>query len=171
MIYVELSILGRREGCAPQRAAERAADVAHQARGDPADRLHYTIGILRDDKGRGGSRELHEINLDGVTLAFNGPRNHFPLQPAESFLFIAGGIGITPILPMVIQTVSSGTPWKLIYGGRNRRSMAFLDQLQALRSDTGRAQFAFQSAAPNHRNSCSICSLCSRISETQWTRA
>ena len=61
-----------------------------------------------------------------------GPRNAFPYVPAAGYLFIAGGIGITPIPPMVKQAAASGTPWQLVYTGRSRGSMPFLDELSAL---------------------------------------
>jgi ferredoxin-NADP reductase len=55
-----------------------------------------------------------------------GPRNNFPLAAADGYLFIAGGIGITPILPML---AAARAPWRLVYGGRTRDSMTFLDEL------------------------------------------
>ncbi len=58
-----------------------------------------------------------------------GPRNNFPLVPSAEYLFVAGGIGITPILPMVHQAEMLGADWRLLYGGRRRDSMAFLDEL------------------------------------------
>jgi ferredoxin-NADP reductase len=54
-----------------------------------------------------------------------GPRNHFTLEVADRYLFIAGGIGITPILPMMAAAEAAGIPWTLAYGGRSRPSMAF----------------------------------------------
>jgi ferredoxin-NADP reductase len=58
-----------------------------------------------------------------------GPRNNFPLAPSPRYLFIAGGIGITPMLPMVRAAVAARAEWQLVYGGRQRSSMAFLDEL------------------------------------------
>jgi ferredoxin-NADP reductase len=60
-----------------------------------------------------------------------GPRNNFPLVGASRYLFIAGGIGITPILTMIREADASGADWRLVYGGRTRASMAFLDELAA----------------------------------------
>ena len=62
-----------------------------------------------------------------------GPRNHFPLLPAARYLFIAGGIGITPILPMLARAEAGGGHWRLLYGGAHASSMAFIDELRALR--------------------------------------
>lgn len=62
-------------------------------------------------------------------MRVRGPRNTFPLRPAARHLFIAGGVGITPILPMVEAAEAAGDDWLLLYGGRTRASMAFLDRL------------------------------------------
>ena len=62
-----------------------------------------------------------------------GPRNHFPLLGAGRYIFLAGGIGITPILPMIAAAAEAGADWQLCYGGRSRASMAFLDELEPLR--------------------------------------
>jgi ferredoxin-NADP reductase len=65
----------------------------------------------------------------GSTLEVRGPRNHFELVRAEHYLFVAGGIGITPLLPMIAAAAAAGAQWQLLYGGRTRASMAFLDEL------------------------------------------
>lgn len=99
--------------------------------GDPADRTTYRLGVLRDPEGRGGSLHVHDHLAVGDRVRVRGPRNHFPLVPATRYLFLAGGIGITPLLPMVAAAEASGTPWSLVYGGRRRASMAFLAELAA----------------------------------------
>ncbi|MFF5158220.1 hypothetical protein ACFY3N_18615 [Streptomyces sp. NPDC000348] len=58
-------------------------------------------------------------------VGVGGAHNHFPLVPADRYLFIAGGIGITPLLPMIRQAEMTGSEWQLLYGGRTRASMAF----------------------------------------------
>jgi ferredoxin-NADP reductase len=63
-------------------------------------------------------------------VAFGGPRNNFPLVPSEKYLFIAGGIGITPIIPMIRQADMIDADWKLVYLGRTRRTMAFIEELE-----------------------------------------
>ncbi len=100
--------------------------------GDPADRDSYRIAVRRIANGAGGSRELHDSVGPGSTLTVRGPRNAFPYVPATGYLFIAGGIGITPILPMVKQAAADGAQWQLVYTGRSRASMPFLDELTAL---------------------------------------
>ena len=98
--------------------------------GDPNDRFSWRIGVLREPNSRGGSRFVHEQFSVGSTVEVRGPRNHFPLVDAPRYLFIAGGIGITPILPMIAAVDAAGRPWELFYGGRSRRSMAFLEELR-----------------------------------------
>jgi ferredoxin-NADP reductase len=98
--------------------------------GDRWDPYHYTVSILRQPNGRGGSEWLHTHISEGDVLEYGGPRNHFHMVPAESYLFIAGGIGITPLLPMIDQAVRGGKSWRLLYGGRNRESMAFRERLE-----------------------------------------
>ena len=97
--------------------------------GSPADQHSWRIAVLLDERGRGGSRRVHETLQVGSTVAVRGPRSHFPLHAAERYIFIAGGIGITPILPMIGAATESGADWELWYGGRSRASMAFLDHL------------------------------------------
>jgi ferredoxin-NADP reductase len=99
--------------------------------GDPADRTTWRIAVLREPDGRGGSAYVHDWLPVGSALRVRGPRNNFPLRPAGSYLFIAGGIGITPILPMLRAADAAGAQWSLLYGGRQRASMAFADELAA----------------------------------------
>lgn len=90
----------------------------------------WRVAVLREREGRGGSRWIHDNAHEGTTLLARGPRNHFPLLDAPRYLFVAGGIGITPLLPMISQVAASGAEWELHYGGRGRASMAFLDELE-----------------------------------------
>ncbi|WP_214368799.1 PDR/VanB family oxidoreductase [Pseudonocardia sp. H11422] len=99
--------------------------------GDPADHHVWRFGILREPGGRGGSAYVHEKLHPGTRARIRGPRNHFPLIASPHYLFIAGGIGITPILTMVAAAEAAGADWELVYGGRRRASMAFLDELTA----------------------------------------
>lgn len=100
--------------------------------GRPEDRTRWRIAVLHEPDGRGGSAFVHDSLHEGAELDVRGPRNHFPLVPADRYIFIAGGIGITPILPMVVAADSAGANWELHYGGRSRRSMAFLAALDWL---------------------------------------
>ncbi|MPY53877.1 PDR/VanB family oxidoreductase [Streptomyces acidicola] len=97
--------------------------------GDPHDRSSWRIGVLRTEDSRGGSAYVHDKLHVGGRVRVRGPRNNFGLTPARRYLFVAGGIGITPILPMVAAAESAGAKWQLLYGGRSRSSMAFIDEL------------------------------------------
>ncbi|MFF7448957.1 MULTISPECIES: 2Fe-2S iron-sulfur cluster-binding protein [unclassified Streptomyces] len=99
--------------------------------GDPADRDTWRIAVLREPAGRGGSAHVHEQLGQGDKVRVRGPRNHFALRPAPRYRFIAGGIGITPILPMLAEAEARGAQWTLLYGGRTRDSMAFTRELSA----------------------------------------
>lgn len=97
--------------------------------GDRWDAYRYRVGVLRDVQSRGGSAHVHDELVEGATMGFGGPRNNFTLAPSPRYLFIAGGIGITPLLPMIHQAELTGAHWHLLYGGRCRSAMAFLDEL------------------------------------------
>ena len=97
--------------------------------GDPSDAASWRIAVLREPDGRGGSAFVHSSLTVGSEVVVRGPRNHFELLPAARYVFIAGGIGITPILPMLDAAVAAGTQWSLLYGGRSHASMAFADDL------------------------------------------
>ena len=96
--------------------------------GDPADRTRYQVAVLRAPDSRGGSIAVHQLTA-GSELTVRGPRNHFALKPSTRYVFLAGGIGITPILPMIAEAEARGADWTLHYGGRTSASMAFCDLL------------------------------------------
>jgi ferredoxin-NADP reductase len=87
------------------------------------------VAVLREPAGRGGSAFVHDRLRVGDRVEVDGPRNHFPLVSAPRYHFVAGGIGITPILPMIAAAEAAGADWRLLYGGRSRSSMAYLDRL------------------------------------------
>lgn len=97
--------------------------------GDPSDSRTIRVAVLRSPDSRGGSALVHDRLRTGATVRVRGPRNHFPLIASPRYIFIGGGIGITPILPMIAEAEASRADWQLYYGGRSRASMAFLDEL------------------------------------------
>ncbi|AXB42430.1 PDR/VanB family oxidoreductase [Amycolatopsis albispora] len=103
--------------------------------GDPADRSAWSIAVLCEPDSRGGSAFVHNGLSEGDVVRVRGPRNNFPLVPASRYLFVAGGIGITPIVPMVAEADARGADWRLCYGGRTRASMAFAGELTAKYGD------------------------------------
>ncbi|WP_460064822.1 PDR/VanB family oxidoreductase [Streptomyces sp. YKOK-I1] len=102
--------------------------------GDPADRSAYTVATRLVEDGRGGSREVHERLPEGTEIEVRGPRNRFPLTEAPAYVFVAGGIGITPLLPMV-RALPEGADWRLLYAGRSRASMPFLAEVERFGGD------------------------------------
>ncbi|KUN05407.1 iron-sulfur protein [Streptomyces yokosukanensis] len=102
--------------------------------GDPEDTSSYTVATRLVENGRGGSRELHEQVTEGMELEVRGPRNRFALVEADSYVFVAGGIGITPLLPM-LRALPENAEWRLLYAGRGRASMPFLEEVEKLGGD------------------------------------
>lgn len=96
---------------------------------EPDNRSRYTVAVLREEAGRGGSRELHDIAAPGLVLSVRLPRNDFALVEADSYVFIGGGIGITPLIPMVAAAHARGAEWQLVYGGRTATTMAYREVL------------------------------------------
>jgi ferredoxin-NADP reductase len=98
--------------------------------GPVTDTARWRVAVLREPDGRGGSQWIHDRLVEGGELRVRGPRNNFPLRPAARYLFVGGGIGITPLLPMIAEAEAAGAEWSLLYGGRTRASMAFLPELE-----------------------------------------
>lgn len=107
--------------------------------GPSTNRYQWRIAVLLEPGGRGGSHAVHTQLHPGMVLDARGPRNNFSLRPASRYRFVAGGIGITPILSMVAQARDQGIPWSLLYGGRKRASMAFLNELEEHSAAGGQA--------------------------------
>ncbi|WP_215453056.1 PDR/VanB family oxidoreductase [Streptomyces sp. ATCC 21386] len=98
--------------------------------GPAQDTAWWRIAVLREPDGRGGSQWIHDSVHEGGELTVRGPRNNFPLRTAPKYLFVGGGIGLTPLLPMIAEAEAVGAEWFLLYGGRSRTSMAFLTELE-----------------------------------------
>lgn len=106
--------------------------------GRPSDTDRYVIAVLRESPitARGGSEFLHTQVRVGDYLEIGAPRNHFPLVDRDAeYVLVAGGIGITPLLPMVRELNARQRNWRLVYGGRSMESMAFLQNLGEFPSD------------------------------------
>jgi ferredoxin-NADP reductase len=103
--------------------------------GDPAVRDSYRIAVRRIPGGGGGSIEVHDQLTVGATVTTSGPRNAFPLSmpgrgsPTQRFRFIAGGIGITPILPMLRRAQQLDVDWSMVYAGRTSNSLPFVEEV------------------------------------------
>lgn len=97
--------------------------------GDPADRDRYRIAVLELPEGRGGSVEAHRVLRPGQLVQVGMPRSNFTLVDADRYIFVAGGIGITPILPMIRDVTARGVKWELWYGAKSRDHFAFSREL------------------------------------------
>ena len=103
--------------------------------GDPGDRRTYRIAVRRIPEGGGGSIEVHDTLNVGDIVPIRGPRNAFPValpgfgSSARRLRFIAAGIGITPILPMLAMADRFGIEWSMIYSGRSADSIPFIEEL------------------------------------------
>jgi ferredoxin-NADP reductase len=104
---------------------------------DPTRRSTWRVAVLYEADGNGGSDRVHSGLFPGTTLRVRGPRNHFSFDPREGerYLFIAGGIGITPFVAMTAAASAAGADWTLEYAGRQRSTMAFADELAAAGGD------------------------------------
>ncbi|MFC7219318.1 PDR/VanB family oxidoreductase [Streptomyces polyrhachis] len=91
--------------------------------GDPADRYAYRIAVRLIPDGGGGSAEVHRELTEGTRVRIAGPRNAFPFAGDTKVLLIAGGIGITPILPMAYEAAWRGADFHLVHTGRTRDSL------------------------------------------------
>ncbi len=117
--------------------------------GDREERDTWRIAVLRERAGRGGSAYIHDELRVGDRIVARGPRNNFPLRETKRHVFLASGIGITPMLPMIAEATRRGDEWELHYVGRNRAHMAYAEQLAAdprvrlhVTSETGRPDLA-----------------------------
>jgi len=130
----------------------------------PGDDGPYRIAVLREATSRGGSQAVHDDLIEGATLQISPPRNLFDLnETADSYLLVAGGIGITPILAMAYRLYAIGKPFSLHYCARDPARAAFLDELTSapfadmvhlhFDSDptTGLSADAFQAPSPGRR--------------------
>ncbi len=97
--------------------------------GDPRVPDTWRIGVLLDPNSRGGSLHVHQRLHEGTPIQVRGPRNHFPLVASKRYLFIAGGIGITPMKAMAESVERAGFEWAMFYLGRSRSTMAFQQEL------------------------------------------
>jgi tetrachlorobenzoquinone reductase len=103
---------------------------------DQSERHRYVIAVNNDAAGRGGSKLVHESLRAGQVISISHPRNNFVLhEDAGHSVLIAGGIGITPLLSMIRRLEARGRSWELHYATRTRLTVAFLDDLNALRPD------------------------------------
>jgi ferredoxin-NADP reductase len=116
----------------------------------PHERHRYVVAVLREAQGRGGSIAMHDELRVGQTLSISQPRNHFALATgAQSHVFIAGGIGITPVMAMLAEVRRRGEAFHLYYCARTAQRAAFLDELKPL-VESGEASLHFDNGDPRN---------------------
>ncbi len=116
---------------------------------EQSDRHRYVIAVRKETSGRGGSLFMHNRMSPGSRVTISEPKNHFPLvEDAPHVLFIAGGIGITPIWSMVQRLEKLGRSWTLHYCVRTREHAAFYNELMSLQTDSPRIHFHFDGGRP-----------------------
>ncbi|MBT8614697.1 oxidoreductase [Polynucleobacter paneuropaeus] len=117
---------------------------------DPVEKNRYVVGVLRDEHGRGGSKEVHKALRVGDSVSVSNPRNHFQLdESAKKVILLAGGIGITPLKSMSHRLKSLGIPFELHYCARSQENIAFHQELRNL-SDAGEVQFHLDGGIPGN---------------------
>lgn len=99
--------------------------------GNPADTSYYRLGIRAIDGGL-SSGFIHRKLRPGELVTITGPRNNFPLVEAERYIFIAGGIGITPLIPMMREANARKHRWTLLYCNRRTEEVPFLSEVRSL---------------------------------------
>ena len=103
---------------------------------DPAETHRYVIAVQLDVQGRGGSAWMHRVPRVGDVLQVSLPSNDFALAESSApAVFVAGGIGITPILSMLRRLSGQQRPWQLHYAARSAQQAAFVGELEALAGD------------------------------------
>ena len=117
--------------------------------GDPADRTAWTLGVLREVNGQGGSKAMHQSVHVGELLMVGAPRNAFPMaEGATHSVLLAGGIGITPIKAMAHTLTAQGKSFEVHYCARTARNVAFTRELRAL-VPPDRLHFHFDNGVPS----------------------
>ncbi len=93
----------------------------------------YRITVAREETGAGGSKLLHDHVRTGDVLTISAPRDNFNLaHDAPRSIFVAGGIGITPFIPMLATLNQAGRDWKLTYCVKSAARAPLLAELRAL---------------------------------------
>jgi ferredoxin-NADP reductase len=100
---------------------------------DPAYHDYYEIAVHHAIEGRGGSKHIHKEWRVGHILEISAPKNNFPLtEDAVHTVMIAGGIGITPMLPMIARLEALGKTWELHYVAASPGRAAYVQRVQSL---------------------------------------
>lgn len=121
---------------------------------DARETERYVIAVLREPAGHGtgGSEFVHQALAVGMKLRISSPINNFKLDPADCYRFVAGGIGITPILCMIHWCRANAVEWSLVYATRSRCRTAFYEELGDIDDDGTHVRWHFDDEAGEHLN-------------------
>ncbi|GAA4475014.1 PDR/VanB family oxidoreductase [Rhodococcus olei] len=97
------------------------------------DRSQLRIAVRLAENSRGGSRWVHENLAVGDELVLEAVRNNFAFRDAPGYVFLAGGIGVTPLISMMRTADEQRRDWKLFYGGRTQDSLPYVSELTSWR--------------------------------------
>ena len=99
---------------------------------DPRDVQHWSVAVRRDAQSRGGSCWVHDVDLVGAVLECSTPRNNFELVDAPAYLFLAGGIGVTPFVSMCREATHRAHDVRLAFGGPEDLLAGFFGKLSGI---------------------------------------
>jgi len=99
--------------------------------GDPNDLTHYRLGI-RAVSGGMSSGFVHRKLRPGDVITVSTPRNNFPLVDAKHYIFVAGGIGVTPFIPMMRAVSARKGSFSLLYCNKRNEHAPFLAEIRKL---------------------------------------
>ena len=101
----------------------------------PGETNFYRIGVKLEEPSAGGSSYIHENLRVGDVLACSTPRNNFPLRrDSIKTIFIAGGIGLTPLLAMSQALDVMSLDYEFHYFVQNDKHIAFSSVLNKLKN-------------------------------------
>jgi phthalate 4,5-dioxygenase reductase subunit len=102
---------------------------------DGRDPEFFQIAVKLEPESRGGSRSMHTDLGVGDPVVVQSPENSFPLVEAPEYLFIGGGIGITPLISMARFCDAKGKAFRLIYCARSGEHAAYAGELKSTFGD------------------------------------
>ena len=115
-----------------QHATDRRSYSVVDASRDGA---RVAISVFDSAASRGGAAFMHGLE-PGDHVEITQPLLTFPLRiGAPRYLLLAGGIGITALAGMATTLSAVGADYRLVYAGRAREGMAYLDELSQQHGD------------------------------------
>lgn len=122
-VDVRLTIAGERD-----RRSYSIVDATDDGR-------RIALSVYTSPVSRGGAAVMNAL-APGDRLELTQPLNDFPLRPgAERYVLIAGGVGITAMIGMAASLRSRGADYRLLYAGRSRALMAYVDDLREVHGE------------------------------------